>query len=49
MAVPAVVLLLVEAIRVDGGCNHDAQACRRGGNRRRDSERGPGSERSVAE
>lgn len=33
MAVPAVVLLQVEAVRVDGGCDHDAQACwkRRGG------------------
>lgn len=29
MAVPAVVLVLVEAIRVDGGCDHDTQACGR--------------------
>lgn len=27
VAVPAEVLVPVEAIRVDGGCDHDAQAC----------------------
>lgn len=38
MAVPAILLVQVEAVCVDGGCDHDAEAWR--GGRRRGCQRG---------